>query len=80
MQTASGYEVAWELPSADEFSIWTVDSNGNETSASPLPLAANSYALESAELAFNQDLNGDGVIGPTTTVIQTDTSALARPA
>jgi hypothetical protein len=33
-----------------------------------------SSALESLEPNFHQDLNGDGVIGPPTTVIQTDGS------
>jgi hypothetical protein len=31
--------------------------------------------LESLETTFNQDLNGDNVIGPTKTVIQTDTNS-----
>ena len=35
--------------------------------------AGNDYALESIETTFNQDLNGDGTIGLTKTVIQTDT-------
>ena len=34
-----------------------------------------SYALESIETTFNQDLNGDGTIGLTKTVIQTDTNS-----
>ena len=33
------------------------------------------YALESIETTFNQDLNGDGTIGLTKTVIQTDTNS-----
>jgi len=40
-------------------------------------LSATSSTLENYELVFNQDLNGDGVIGPPPppppTVIQTDT-------
>ena len=35
----------------------------------------NSPALESLETTFGQDLNGDGVIGLPTKVIQTDTSS-----
>jgi hypothetical protein len=38
-------------------------------------VSGNSYALKSLESTFNQVLNGDGVIGPTTTVIQTDTNS-----
>jgi serralysin len=32
VQTASGYEVAWKVPGADEYSVWTTDSNGNHIS------------------------------------------------
>ena len=28
-QTASGYEVAWKIPGADQYSIWNTDSSGN---------------------------------------------------
>ena len=31
-QTASGYEVAWKTPGADQYQIWTTDSSGNELS------------------------------------------------
>ena len=73
VQTASGYDVAWELPGTNEYTVWTTDSNGNELSYIGV-VAGNSYALESLETIFGQDLNGDGTIGLTTTVIQTDGS------
>ena len=28
-QTASGYEVAWKVPGADQYSVWNTDNNGN---------------------------------------------------
>ena len=28
-QTASGYEVAWKVPGADQYTIWSTDSSGN---------------------------------------------------
>ena len=74
VETASGYEVAWKLPSVNEYALWTVDSKGNFLSGSGA-LARNSFKLESAETTFNQDLNGDGVIGLNPIVIQTDTNA-----
>ena len=61
-QTASGYQVAWKGPGADQYSVWTTDSNGNFTSTSAI-LSASSSALRSFETSFHQDLNGDGVIG-----------------
>ena len=80
VQTASGYDVAWETAGADEYTVWTTDSNGNYTRQPHRRCVGNSYALESIETIFHQDLNGDGVIGLTTTVIQTDTARLDRPA
>jgi VCBS repeat-containing protein len=60
---AGGYEVAWSLPGANEFLVWTTDSNANYISNTSV-MAGNSAALENFELSFHQDLNGDGTIGP----------------
>ena len=61
-QTASGYQVAWKVPGADQYSVWTTDSNGNFISNSAV-LSGSSSALQSFETSFHQDLNGDGAIG-----------------
>ena len=61
-QTASGYQVAWKVPGADQYSVWTTDSNGNFISTSAV-LSGSSSALQSFETSFHQDLNGDGAIG-----------------
>ena len=29
VQTASGYDVAWEIPGANEYTVWSTDSSGN---------------------------------------------------
>ena len=75
VQTASGYDVAWEIPGANEYTVWSTDSNGNYIANIIGVVAGNDYALESIETTFNQDLNGDGTIGLTKTVIQTDTNS-----
>ena len=31
-QTASGYEVAWKVTGADQYSVWATDSSGSYTS------------------------------------------------
>ena len=59
-QTGSGYEVAWSIPGADQYQIWTTDSSGNEVS---IPFAGSGAQVESYEASFNYDLNGDGTIG-----------------
>jgi serralysin len=63
VQTASGYDVAFKDASSGLYTVWTTDANGNYLGNAMLPSSGNSYALESLETIFNQDLNGDGVIG-----------------
>jgi large repetitive protein len=75
-QTASGYDIAWQNASTGQYTVWTTDSNGNYTGNLIGAVSGSSYALESLESTFNQDLNGDGVTGLDPLVIQTDTSAL----
>ncbi len=62
-QTAGGYEVAWKVPGADQYTVWSADSNGNYVSTLIGIVSGTSAALESLETSFHQDLNGDGVIG-----------------
>ena len=59
VQTASGYDVAWKIPGANEYTVWSTDSNGNYIANIIGAVAGNDYALESIETTFNQDLNGD---------------------
>ena len=70
VQTATGYEVAWQDAGTDQYTVWNTDSNGNFVSDTVGVISGSSYALESLETSFQQDLNGDGTIGPTTTVIE----------
>jgi hypothetical protein len=63
-QTATGYEVALSMPGANQYGVWYTDNSGNFTS-DPLggAVSGTSTALESFETSFQQDLNGDGIIG-----------------
>ncbi|QWG14867.1 M10 family metallopeptidase C-terminal domain-containing protein [Bradyrhizobium sediminis] len=70
-QTASGYEVVWKNGGADQYTVWNTDSSGNPTSMTTGAMSGADYALQSLEPDFYQDLNGDGHIGLTTTVIET---------
>ena len=60
-ETAGGYEVALKNGATNQFSIWNTDSNGNFLSFTVY--SGTSTALETFETSFQQDLNGDGVIG-----------------
>jgi len=85
-QTATGYDVAWELPGSNQYTVWSTDSSGNKTSnivgaAPSYVVVGNDPSLQAIEPVFNQDLNGDGVIGyPTPVVIQTDTNSFGSVA
>ena len=61
-QTSTGYEVAWEEAGADQYGVWDTDSSGNYVGSSWQRIGT-SFALESIEPSFNDDLNGDGIIG-----------------
>ncbi len=74
VQTATGYDVAWEIPGTNQYTVWSTDSNGNYLANIINIVPGNSTALESLETVFHQDLNGDGTIGLVTTLIQTDGS------
>ena len=62
-QTANGYEVAWKVAGADQYTVWYTDNNGNYLSSAFAVASGTSAALESFEASFQQDLNGDGSIG-----------------
>src|SRR5207253_2534512 len=68
--TASGYEVAWKLAGADQYTVWSTDANGNDTVRLADSVSGSSTALESLETSFHQDLNGDGVVGIANLVIE----------
>ena len=70
--SGGGYDIAWHDTSSGLYSVWTLDSNGNYLSNAINPVAGNTTAFEAIETTFNQDLNGDGVIGVATTTIKVD--------
>ncbi len=61
--SGAGYEVAWKLTGADQYTVWNTDSNGNYVSPVIGTVSGSSSTLVSLENTFHQDLNGDGVIG-----------------
>jgi len=69
----TGYEIAWKDSGAGLYIVWNTDSNGNYANHVLAGVPGTSTTLESIETSFHQDLNGDGTIGVSGTVIQTDT-------
>ena len=49
-KTATGYEVAWKFGSADQYTVWNTDSNGNYVSGVIGAVSSSSAALESFEI------------------------------
>ncbi|MGY2904987.1 M10 family metallopeptidase C-terminal domain-containing protein [Bradyrhizobium sp. URHC0002] len=68
-QISGGYQVVWKASGSDLYTLWTTDSNGNFVSYIPA-MSGSSSVLKSAETTFQQDLNGDGVIGTPNVVIE----------
>ena len=62
-QTATGFEVAWKITGADQYTVWYTDSSGNHVSSVFDVAPGSSATLQSLEASFQQDLNGDGWIG-----------------
>ena len=62
-QTASGYEVAWKVTGADQYTVWNTDSSGNYITNIVGAVSGTELALQSLEPSFHQDLNSDGQIG-----------------
>ncbi|QOZ78456.1 protease [Bradyrhizobium sp. CCBAU 53351] len=69
-QIPAGFEIVWQTPGTNLFTIWTTDSGGNFVSNTGT-IDGNSTALEQAETILHQDLNGDGTFGVTFTTIET---------
>ena len=70
-QTAGGYEVAWKVTGADQYTVWATNAGGAYLSNLIGVVSGASAALKGVEPSFQQDLNDDGVIGLSSTEIET---------
>ena len=62
-----GYDIVWKETGADQYTVWSLDSNGNQTgNIAGGIVTGESATLENFETIFGQDLNGDGTIGAST--------------
>ena len=67
--SGGGYKVAWKNGPTDQYLVWTTDAGGNWLSQTD-PMAGTTYAMQSLETTFGQDLNADGTVGPKVTTIE----------
>jgi hypothetical protein len=70
---SGGYEVAFKT-GADTYTVWNTDASGNLATIALGTTSGSNPTLESLEVSFHQDLNGDHVIGipagPASTTIE----------
>jgi serralysin len=77
-QISGGYQVVWKSSTADLYTLWTTDSSGNFVSFISAMSGSNSV-LKNAEMTFQQDVNGDGVIGiPAVTIESFGSTSLTK--
>ena len=69
-QTGAGYNVVWKNASADQYGAWSTDISGNYTANIIGTVSGSSSELKTLESSFQQDLNGDGVIGVSAPVLK----------
>ncbi|MCJ2093760.1 hypothetical protein MKK67_14855, partial [Methylobacterium sp. J-072] len=62
-KTATGYQVAWKVTGADQYTVWNADANGNFTGYAVGTVSGSDPSLLRLEKSFAQDLNSDGQIG-----------------
>ena len=62
-KVGGGYQVAWQNGSADQYTVWNLDGNGNYTGNATGVVSGASPALEALESILHQDLNHDTIIG-----------------
>ena len=67
----NGYELAWHNTVTGLYTIWSTDSQGNYIANTYMPGSGTSATFENLEVSFQQDLNGDGVIGVPLSTIST---------
>jgi hypothetical protein len=75
-QTANGYEVVWKATGSDQYLVWATNSSGAYTGSMTGVVSGSSVALRAFEPGLQQDLNGDGVIAPTTVIESSGSTSL----
>jgi hypothetical protein len=61
--TGNGYEVAWHYGSADQYTVWNTNANGDYVGNVIGAVSGSDPGLLAAESFFQQDLNSNGHLG-----------------
>jgi hypothetical protein len=62
---SGGYQVVWKYGSGASYALWVTDSNGNILSSTDM----TPTSIKTLEGSFYQDLNGDGYIGASSSIV-----------
>ncbi len=81
-KTTTGYQVVWKEASTGLYTAWNTDNNGNYVShvssltgsTSDGTVSGRSFGFKSLETSFQQDLNGDGQIGTSSSGARTSST------
>lgn len=76
MSGGGAYEVMFR--SGTSFQVFDFDGGGTYTGPGSDLVSGGSFALESLETSFNQDINGDGTVGLKTTLVTSGTVTIAK--
>ena len=69
-RTAGGYQVVWKVTGADQYTVWSTDSQGNYLANVTGVVSGSDAFLQALESSFAQDLNGNGQIGLAPRVVE----------
>jgi hypothetical protein len=78
VQTATGYEVAWSVPGANEYEVWDTDSNGDFIGGATGILSGASAELEGVEANFGETFAGAGAMATPATIAGNGATTLAE--
>jgi uncharacterized protein YxjI len=76
-QVGNAFDVAWKN-SAGQFTVWSIDNNGNYVANLIGTVSGSDPTLLSFENIFQQDLNGDGTIAPPATIETSGATSLTQ--
>ena len=62
-QRTSGYQAVFKNGAADQYVVWNLDGNGNYLGNATAVVAGADRDLQALESVFQQDLNGNGLVG-----------------
>jgi serralysin len=61
--SGAGYLVVWQNGTADQYIVWATDADADFSALASGVISGASTTLRQLEASFDQDLNGNGILG-----------------